>query len=59
VDRATEGQAARKQGLIGRIGQGRFGTPEEIADAVVWMCSDGARYLNGHMLTVDGGYVAM
>ena len=57
--RIFEGQAARKEGLIARIAQGRFGTPEEIADAVVWMCSDGARYLNGHLLTVDGGYVAM
>ena len=57
--RIFEGQAARKEDLIARIAQRRFGTPEEIADAVVWMCSDGARYLNGHMLTVDGGYVAM
>ncbi len=57
--RIFEGQAARKEDLISRIAQRRFGTPEEIADAVVWMCSDGARYLNGHMLTVDGGYVAM
>jgi NAD(P)-dependent dehydrogenase (short-subunit alcohol dehydrogenase family) len=59
TDRIFEDQAARKEGLMSRIAQGRFGTPEEIADAVVWMCSDGARYLNGHMLTVDGGYVAM
>ena len=57
--RIFEGHAARKEDLISRIAQRRFGTPEEIADAVVWMCSDGARYLNGHMLTVDGGYVAM
>ena len=57
--RIFEGQAARKEALVARIAQGRFGAPEEIADAVVWMCSDGARYLNGHMLTVDGGYVAM
>ena len=57
--RIFEGQAGRKDALVARIAQGRFGTPEEIADVVVWMCSDGARYLNGHMLTVDGGYVAM
>ena len=57
--RIFEGQAARKEALVARIAQGRFGAPEEIADAVVWMCSEGARYLNGHMLTVDGGYVAM
>ena len=57
--RIFEGQAARKDGLMTRIAQGRFGTPEEIADTVVWMLSDGARYMNGHMLAVDGGYVAM
>lgn len=57
--RIFDGQEARKQGLLTRIAQGRFGAPEEIADAVVWMLSDGARYMNGHMLAVDGGFVAM
>jgi NAD(P)-dependent dehydrogenase (short-subunit alcohol dehydrogenase family) len=37
---------------------GRLGTPEEIAAAVVWLCSEGASFVTGHMLTVDGGYVA-
>ncbi|MBL8377430.1 MAG: glucose 1-dehydrogenase [Burkholderiales bacterium] len=52
-------QAERKAGLLTRIAQGRFGAAEEIANAVVWMLSDAARYMNGHLLTVDGGYVAM
>ena len=34
---------------------GRLGTPEEIADAVVWMCSPGASFFTGHNLVVDGG----
>jgi NAD(P)-dependent dehydrogenase (short-subunit alcohol dehydrogenase family) len=34
------------------------GQPEEIAEAVVWMCSDAASFLTGHPLAVDGGYVA-
>jgi NAD(P)-dependent dehydrogenase (short-subunit alcohol dehydrogenase family) len=37
---------------------GRLGKSEEIADAVVWLCSDGASFMAGHPLIVDGGYVA-
>lgn len=36
---------------------GRLGTPEEIAEAIVWLLSDSARYVNGHSLVVDGGSV--
>jgi NAD(P)-dependent dehydrogenase (short-subunit alcohol dehydrogenase family) len=36
---------------------GRVGTPEEIAEAVVWLCSDAASFVTGHTMTVDGGYV--
>jgi NAD(P)-dependent dehydrogenase (short-subunit alcohol dehydrogenase family) len=37
---------------------GRFGQPEEIANAVIWMCSDGASFVTGHAMAVDGGFVA-
>ena len=37
---------------------GRMGTPGEIAEAVVWLCSDAASFVTGHTMTVDGGYVA-
>src|SRR5690349_23649107 len=36
----------------------RYGTPEEIADAAVFLCSDEARYVHGHTLNVDGGFRA-
>ena len=37
---------------------GRAGTAEEVAQAAVWLCSDEARYIHGHLLAVDGGYGA-
>lgn len=36
---------------------GRMGTPEEIAEAVVWLCSDSASFVTGHAMSVDGGFV--
>ncbi|CAH2601601.1 D-threitol dehydrogenase [Rhodovastum atsumiense] len=36
----------------------RYGRPEEIAEAVVFLCSDAARYVHGHTLAVDGGFTA-
>jgi NAD(P)-dependent dehydrogenase (short-subunit alcohol dehydrogenase family) len=37
---------------------GRLGTPDEIADAVVWLCSDRASFVTGQAIAVDGGFVA-
>ena len=37
---------------------GRIGTPEDIAEAVVWLCSDAASFVVGHPMNVDGGYLA-
>ncbi len=37
---------------------GRVGTPEEVADAIVWLASDNASFVTGHSLLVDGGYTA-
>lgn len=37
---------------------GRLGTPDEVASAVVWLCSPGASFMIGHGLAVDGGYMA-
>ena len=37
---------------------GRVGQPEEIAESVVWLCSDAASFVTGHAMSVDGGVVA-
>jgi NAD(P)-dependent dehydrogenase (short-subunit alcohol dehydrogenase family) len=36
---------------------GRFADPEEIAEAVVWLCSDASSFVVGHALAVDGGWL--
>jgi NAD(P)-dependent dehydrogenase (short-subunit alcohol dehydrogenase family) len=37
---------------------GRLGKPEEVAEAVVWLCSDAASFVTGHTMTIDGGLIA-
>lgn len=49
---------ARLERMIAAAPIGRVGEPEEIAEAVVWLCSDAASFVTGHAMTVDGGYVA-
>lgn len=44
--------------VIGMHPIGRLGTPEEVAEAVVWLCSDAASFVTGHALAVDGGVLA-
>jgi NAD(P)-dependent dehydrogenase (short-subunit alcohol dehydrogenase family) len=48
----------RRARIIATEPIGRVGTPEEIAEAVVWLCSDAASFVTGHAMSVDGGYVA-
>ncbi len=48
-----------KAQITERTPLGRFGTPEEIADAVAFLASDEARYITGQVLAVDGGLVMM
>jgi 3-oxoacyl-[acyl-carrier protein] reductase len=41
--------------LLERIPQARFGKPEEVAKAVKFLISDGARYITGQTIVIDGG----
>ncbi|WP_313898459.1 SDR family oxidoreductase [Lederbergia sp. NSJ-179] len=36
----------------------RIGTTEEIAEAIIWLCSDKSSYVTGHSLVIDGGRTA-
>ena len=44
--------------VVSRHPMHRLGTPEEVAETVVWLCSDAASFVTGHAMAVDGGYVA-
>jgi 3-oxoacyl-[acyl-carrier protein] reductase len=44
-----------KEGFLHQIPLGRMGQPEDVAEAVYWLCSDGAGYITGHVLHVNGG----
>ncbi|WP_428672289.1 SDR family NAD(P)-dependent oxidoreductase [Reyranella sp.] len=48
----------RYEKLMPKVPMNRLGVPEEIAEAVVWMCSDRASFMTGASQVVDGGYYA-
>ena len=50
------GQADALKAMLKDVPIGRVGRPEEIADAVLWLCSAAASLVVGHALVVDGGY---
>lgn len=49
---------ARGQELLMRIPMGRYGRAEEIAGAAVLLASEGASYITGQTIAVDGGFLA-
>ena len=55
MDRFTGGTAEGRESVIAWEPVGRMGTPEEIAAAVVWLCSDDAAFVIGHAMVIDGG----
>ena len=58
VDRAfgKHDESEAKVQIVAAHPISRIGQPEEIANAVVWLCSDAASFITGHSLTMDGGY---
>lgn len=58
VDRVTGRDKEVEKAYIAMEPVGRMGRPEEVAEAVVWLCSDAASFVTGHAMTVDGGFTA-
>ena len=58
MDRFSGGTAEGRERVIAQEPVGRMGKPEEIAAAVIWLCSDAAAFVVGHAMVVDGGQTA-
>jgi NAD(P)-dependent dehydrogenase (short-subunit alcohol dehydrogenase family) len=58
MDRFSGGTPEGRERVIAQEPVGRMGKPEEIAAAVAWLCSEGAAFVVGHAMVIDGGQTA-
>jgi NAD(P)-dependent dehydrogenase (short-subunit alcohol dehydrogenase family) len=58
VDRLADGMNMKKEDMTTFHPIGRLGRVEEVAEAVLWLCSDKASFVTGHSMMVDGGFTA-
>lgn len=57
-DEATQELSARGKQIIEHTPMGRFGNPEDLTGAVLWLLSDASRFVTGVVVPVDGGFMA-
>ena len=58
LTRIGEGADRLGVSMVAENPSGRLGTPDEVAEAVIWLCSDRASFVTGQTLTIDGGFLA-
>lgn len=58
IDRTTGGDPEAMEAYANLAPVQRMGQPEEVADAVVWLCSEEASFVTGDAITIDGGFTA-
>jgi len=59
IDRLANGMKTKKDDLTKFHPIDRLGRVEEVAEAVLWLCSDKASFVTGHSLIIDGGFTAI
>lgn len=55
---ALQADETRNRQIMDRIPAGRWGNPDDLGGAAIFLASDAARYVHGHILAVDGGWLA-
>ncbi len=59
LSKGAREDAVRNAGIMSRTPMGRWAEPSEIADPMLFLCSEAARYMTGTLMTVDGGYTSV
>jgi len=59
LSRGAREDPARNAMILARTPMARWGQPEEVADPILFLCSDAARFVTGVVLPVDGGFLTV
>ncbi|MEW6424740.1 MAG: SDR family oxidoreductase [Bacillota bacterium] len=58
IDEKTGGPTKRGQSILNMTPMGRYGLPEDLIGAVLFLCSESASFVNGAVIPIDGGFLA-
>ena len=58
ADIVTGGHREMLKEMVKAVPMGKLGTSEDNADAVLWLCSDGSKYITWQIVSIDGGFLA-
>jgi len=58
MEQIDSGDEDSRRRIERSVPMGRYGTPEEVAELVAWLCSSASSYITGQAVSVDGGITA-